>query len=327
MPLALAAVSTSVGFFSFLPTQYKGVSELGLIAGIGMLIAFATTVTLLPALLTLFRPPGEARPMGFSALAPLDRFLARHRIAVIVCTLGGVLLASPLLASLRFDFDPTHMQIQSGEAVATFHRLQADPASGVEALDIARPDLAAATAVASRLDRQRLVSSTRTAALFVTADPEAHAALTRTLRDAVGPLFAAPVRPSPDDAETVAALRRAAETLTRAAGDDAARAAPGDATSRAPSGDPASRAPSGATASRAPSGDSASRAPPARPPPARHPAIRPPARHPARPRTPPRAPRRSGARSGASPTATAPAAIARARSCCRRSRPISTGSA
>ena len=261
VPLALAAVSTSVGFFSFLPTQYKGVSELGLIAGIGMLIAFATTVTLLPALLTLFRPPGEARPMGFSALAPLDRFLARHRIAVIVCTLGGVLLASPLLASLRFDFDPTHMQIQSGEAVATFHRLQADPASGVEALDIARPDLAAATAVASRLDRQRLVSSTRTAALFVTADPEAHAALTRTLRDAVGPLFAAPVRPSPDDAETVAALRRAAETLTRAAGEDAARAPSGDAASRAPSGATASRAPSGDPASRAPSGNPASRAP------------------------------------------------------------------
>src|SRR5262249_33529511 len=50
-PLTLAAFATAAGFFSFLPTAYKGVSELGLIAGAGMLIAFASSVTLLPALL------------------------------------------------------------------------------------------------------------------------------------------------------------------------------------------------------------------------------------------------------------------------------------
>ena len=39
-PLTLAALATAAGFLSFLPTAYKGVSELGLIAGVGMLIAF-----------------------------------------------------------------------------------------------------------------------------------------------------------------------------------------------------------------------------------------------------------------------------------------------
>ena len=39
-PLTLAAAATAAGFFSFLPTDYRGVSELGLIAGVGMLIAF-----------------------------------------------------------------------------------------------------------------------------------------------------------------------------------------------------------------------------------------------------------------------------------------------
>src|SRR5262249_29151755 len=46
-PLTLAACATAAGFFSFLPTDYRGLSELGLIAGVGMLIAFATSVTLL----------------------------------------------------------------------------------------------------------------------------------------------------------------------------------------------------------------------------------------------------------------------------------------
>ncbi len=51
-PLLLAAASIATAFYSFLPTAYLGLSELGLIAGTGMIIALATTVTLLPALLT-----------------------------------------------------------------------------------------------------------------------------------------------------------------------------------------------------------------------------------------------------------------------------------
>ena len=61
-PLTLAALATAAGFLSFLPTDYKGVSELGLIAGVGMLIAFFTSITLLPALLSLLKPPSEPRP-------------------------------------------------------------------------------------------------------------------------------------------------------------------------------------------------------------------------------------------------------------------------
>src|SRR6201999_2517788 len=71
-PLPLAALATAAGFLSFLPTAYKGVSELGLIAGVGMLIAFVTSITLLPALLDLVNPPREPHHLGYTALAPVD---------------------------------------------------------------------------------------------------------------------------------------------------------------------------------------------------------------------------------------------------------------
>ncbi len=58
-PLLLAAASIAAAFYSFLPTAYVGLSELGLIAGTGMIIALATTVTLLPALLAALKPAGE----------------------------------------------------------------------------------------------------------------------------------------------------------------------------------------------------------------------------------------------------------------------------
>jgi hopanoid biosynthesis associated RND transporter like protein HpnN len=51
-----------------------------------MLIAFATSITLLPALLSVLQPPGEAEQLGYAALAPVDRFLERHRVAILIAT-------------------------------------------------------------------------------------------------------------------------------------------------------------------------------------------------------------------------------------------------
>ena len=58
VPLSLAAMATAAGFLCFLPTDYKGISELGEIAGAGMLIAFLSSITTLPALLRILNPPG-----------------------------------------------------------------------------------------------------------------------------------------------------------------------------------------------------------------------------------------------------------------------------
>src|SRR5207247_2812528 len=74
-PLALAAAATAVGFSSFLPTNYRGLSELGQIAGSGMIIAFLTSITVLPAVLALVNPPGGPDSKGFAVLAPVGRFL------------------------------------------------------------------------------------------------------------------------------------------------------------------------------------------------------------------------------------------------------------
>ena len=89
VPLSLAAMATAAGFLSFLPTDYKGVSELGKIAGVGMLVAFLSSITVLPALLSLLNPPGEKEAVGYAFLAPVDHFLEKHRVVIIVGTLAG----------------------------------------------------------------------------------------------------------------------------------------------------------------------------------------------------------------------------------------------
>ena len=51
--ILIASCATAAGFLAFVPTDFVGVAELGLIAGVGMLIAFVCTMTFLPAAIAL----------------------------------------------------------------------------------------------------------------------------------------------------------------------------------------------------------------------------------------------------------------------------------
>src|SRR4029079_4003169 len=127
VPLALAGASTAAGFYAFLPTDYRGVSELGLVAGTGMIVAFVTSITLLPALLALLRPGGERAAVGYSAAAPIDRFLARRRLGVLAVAAAIAVGSLLLLPKLRFDFNPLNLRSVQAESVATLLDLMQSP--------------------------------------------------------------------------------------------------------------------------------------------------------------------------------------------------------
>src|SRR5204862_3397732 len=82
--ILVASAATAAGFLAFVPTDFRGVAELGLIAGIGMLIAFLCTMTFLPAAISLFRPHGERSEVGFHSAAPLDEAVRRRRMPLLV---------------------------------------------------------------------------------------------------------------------------------------------------------------------------------------------------------------------------------------------------
>src|SRR6266581_2461992 len=169
-PLTLAAAATAAGFLSFLPTDYKGLSELGLLAGLGMIVAFLTSITLIPALLTVLRPPGEPKEMGFKRLAPLDRFMERHRIPIIVGTGLVVAAGLPLLYWLQFDFNPLNLRSPKVESVATFLDLRSDPAMGASSIYILASNRKAAESDVEKLSKVPEVSSVRTVESFIPDD-------------------------------------------------------------------------------------------------------------------------------------------------------------
>ena len=217
-PLTLAAAATAAGFLSFLPTDYRGLSELGLIAGLGMVIAFLTSITLLPALLQIFNPPGEPEPLGYAALAPVDKFLEDHRVPVIIGTLLVAVLGLPLLMNLRFDFNPTNLRSPKAESIATYLDLRRDPNVNSHSTQVLAPNVDAADAIAKQLAGLPEVARVMTLDSFVPTDQapklERIRAAATALRGALNP---AALKPAPTDAETVAALRAGAQTLRESA--------------------------------------------------------------------------------------------------------------
>jgi hopanoid biosynthesis associated RND transporter like protein HpnN len=217
-PLTLAAAATAAGFLSFLPTAYRGVSELGQIAGMGMLIAYLSSITLLPALLTVLNPAGEPEPLGFSWLAPVDRFMERQRIPILIgvaiVSIGGL----PLLYYLQFDFNPINLRSPRVESIATFLDLRRDPITGANAISVLAPDLAATRPIAERLSKVPEVSQVRTLDYFVPPDQEQKLAAIAVARDKLAPSFKPDAAQKPPaDEENVTSLKEVVTSLNEAA--------------------------------------------------------------------------------------------------------------
>lgn len=220
IPLSLAAMATAAGFLSFLPTDYKGVSELGKIAGVGMMVAFTTSITLLPALLDLLNPPGEKEPVGYAFLAPVDHFLEKHRIAIIVGTLVLVVAGLPALYYLKFDFNPINLRNSNVESIATFLDLRKDPNTGANAINVMAPSEDAARQIEAKLAKVPEVLSTMSLDTFVPDDQPAKLKLIRQGAEVLNPAINPDsVDAPPSDAENVSALKDSAASLRKLAGD------------------------------------------------------------------------------------------------------------
>jgi hypothetical protein len=204
-----------VAFFSFLPTDYRGVSELGLIAGAGMILAFLTSITVLPALLALFPLRRAAPAQPGATLKLLERAaggIASHagRILAAALALGAVALA--LLAFMRFDRNPLNLKDPNTESVATAVELMKDPRVRVGTIVIAAASLEDAATLAPKLKALPSVEAVLSVLDYVPAD---QAKKLDAIEDMALPLIPI-LRPSAVAPAPSAAERRAAFDALRA---------------------------------------------------------------------------------------------------------------
>lgn len=220
VPLSLAAMATAAGFLCFLPTAYKGISELGQIAGVGMLVAFVSSITVLPALLKLLNPPGEMEPVGYAFLAPLDRFLEKHRVLVVGGTLLLAVAGLPLLYFMKFDFNPMNLRNPKAESIATFLDLRKDPNTGANAINVMTHSEEQAKQVKAKLEKVPEVLRVMSLDSFVPEDQQPKLKLiaqgAKILNPALNP---DQIDAAPSDQENVESLKSSVDNLRRTAGD------------------------------------------------------------------------------------------------------------
>jgi hypothetical protein len=211
--LTLAAISLLAGFFCFLPTSFLGVAELGLIAGVGMIIAYVATLTFLPALIKLLHPPAEHVPIATHSLAAVDHWIAHHRPAVLIGTAAIVLAGVPALMRLHFDSNPMNLRSQKVESVATFLDLSEDPKTAPNRIETLAPSLEAAKGLKEKILALPEVDHVDSVFSLIPGDQDEKLALIQRAATELHGALAPKVKPAPSDAETVKALKTAAKAL------------------------------------------------------------------------------------------------------------------
>ncbi len=216
LQILVASIATSAGFFAFVPTSFSGVAQLGLIAGTGMLIAFACTLVFLPAALTLLKPRAEGQEVGFAQLQPVDVGINRHRKAILGVFATLALAGAAGLPFLRFDADPLHTKDPTTEAMTTLRDLMADPITTPYSIDAIEPDLTQAVATAKHAATLPLVANALTLQSLVPEDQQPKLALIADAANILSSTLSDRTRPAPvtpDDLRL--ATRTAAAALTR----------------------------------------------------------------------------------------------------------------
>ena len=214
--LVICAVTTAAGFYSFVPTPFSGVSELGLISGTGMLLSLLVSMTLLPALLAEFYSDSGSDVslpwLGARILGPVTR-RPRMVLGLSVIVAIGTIVTLPRLS---FDTNPVNLRDPSTESVTTLEELAADGEALPLNMVAIAPDRSTAESWAQELAALATVANTQTLESMVPADQPQKLAILEDIDLLMGPGFADVSRVEPDPEAFRAALEALRVSLAQA---------------------------------------------------------------------------------------------------------------
>ncbi|QBQ56038.1 MMPL family transporter [Nitrosococcus wardiae] len=188
--LILCALTTTIGFYAFIPTDFAGVSELGLIAGTGMFISLGLNLGFLPALLRLLPVPsaGPQRASGgiFGFLFQLPLHYKRSILwSGLILGLGALVL----LPQMRFDYNPLNLRDPASESVSTLRDLIKTETTPPWSAVVLTPNANQAQQLAEQLQQLDTVGTVITLQDFIPERQEEKLALIDELALLLGPLL------------------------------------------------------------------------------------------------------------------------------------------
>lgn len=239
--LILCTATTAAGFSSFAPTDYRGLAQLGLIAGIGMFVALVTNMTVLPSLIEVFGTraslakklanTGDTHHGAHASRGTVEfwrRLLRANRPLTVA--LGAAAVAGAIITTqIYFDFDPLNIKDPHSESVRTLRALMDDAQEGRYSATILAKNLEDAEALAARLRDVPEVDDIRLLTSFVPKLQDEKLAIVSEMALFLAPALTSAVRADrPSAAELRGDLVRLTgrlDDLARRAESDSARAA------------------------------------------------------------------------------------------------------
>ncbi len=212
--LILCTFTAAIGLYAFIPTNYVGVSELGIIAGTSLFIALLTTFTVLPALMKImpFRPSRKQRPRSEKSSFWVSNWPLRYARPIRWITALTTVGALALLTQISVDFNPINLRDPNTESVKTFkHLLQSKDTSPMTLTSLASSQ-EEALALQARYEKLPTVDKVTTLMDFVPKDQPAKLAIIEELSLVLGPQLASFPPPAKGGAR-IESLERLQATL------------------------------------------------------------------------------------------------------------------
>ncbi|MFO1500474.1 MAG: MMPL family transporter [Verrucomicrobiota bacterium] len=210
--LELAMVNTGLGiftgcfttagaFFAMALTDFKGIQEMGIITGGGMLICLVPMMTLLPVLLLSGRQnqidhqqqPGPDRRARIEQL-----WLERAGVAVGIA-FGLCLVAVPLLRRVHFDYNLLNMQSKGLPAVVTEKKLIDSAGKSVLFAAVVADSLDQAARLEAQITNLAPVASIDSMTPFLEGDSTTKLERIGQIKQEISPIHFAEPDPSPVD--------------------------------------------------------------------------------------------------------------------------------
>lgn len=213
--LTLTTLAASIGFLSFAPTDYRGLVELGVISSFGMFVAMATSLSIVPAYLSL-RTPRKSDVRRQRAISDaLERIVSNRARPILWGALALGVLAATALPYACFDDSPLNLRDPESESVATLFDLIKDDRFEPFRAAILANNLAEGEAIAAKLRALPEVKRVETVSDLVPDRQDEKLAMLGDLALMLTPVLTpGEQRPPPTAAElsaAVAELRAAAE--------------------------------------------------------------------------------------------------------------------
>jgi len=158
--LFLCAITTSMGFLAFIPTDYSGVSELGIISAGGMIIGLTISLTVLPALLTVFSIKNVSPMRSTLSIGPIAKLPFKYARQIRIFTFIFAILSAGILTQLVFDSNPINLRDPNSESVSTIKELLASQTDSPFALSALAPSFDDAKNLAKKLEHLPSVHNT-----------------------------------------------------------------------------------------------------------------------------------------------------------------------